>query len=238
MKIAQVAPLYESVPPKLYGGTERVGSYLAEELVRQGHDVTLFASADSVTKAKLHPVCDRALRLEGKKIIDPVAHHIRMIELVAQETAHFDIVQFHTDYLHFPVTRRQKIKAVTTLHGRLDIPDLVPLYLELGDMNLVSISNSQRLPLVWANWVGRVYHGLPEDLYKPVTVPGKYLASSDAYRRKNELIAPFAAAFSRSDSVLDEWLKTTLKYINGLSPARTTPLSPRAISPARLRPDA
>lgn len=176
MKIAQVAPLFESVPPKLYGGTERVVSYLTDELVRQGHDVTLFASADSVTKAKLHPICERALRLEGKKIVDPIAHHIRMIEIVAQEAPDFHVLHFHIDYLHFAVTRRQRISAVTTLHGRLDIPELVPLYQEFRDMNLVSISDAQRLPLPWANWVGTVHHGLPEDLYKPSTAPGKYLA--------------------------------------------------------------
>jgi glycosyltransferase involved in cell wall biosynthesis len=176
MKIAQVAPLYESVPPRLYGGTERVVSYLTDELVRQKHDVTLFASADSVTNANLRPLCDRALRLDGKNMIDPLAHHIRMIEIVAQEAAKFDIVHFHIDYLHFPVTRRQKLSAVTTLHGRLDIPELAPLYQEFWDMNLVSISNAQRLPLIWANWVDTVYHGLPEDLYQPRTAPGKYLA--------------------------------------------------------------
>lgn len=176
MKIAQVAPLFESVPPKLYGGTERVVSYLTDELVRQGHDVTLFASADSATMAHLRPVCERALRLEGKKVIDPIAHHIRMIEMVAQESDDFDVVHFHIDYLHFPVVRRQKLSAVTTLHGRLDIPELVPLYQEFWDMNLVSISNAQRRPLIWANWIGTVHHGLPEHLYKPKLGPGKYLA--------------------------------------------------------------
>lgn len=176
MKIAQVAPLYESVPPKFYGGTERVVSYLTEELVRQGHDVTLFASGDSVTDATLRPMCDRALRLEGGKVIDPMAHHIRMIEMVARESAHFDVIHYHIDYLHFPVTRRRRIPALTTLHGRLDIPDLAPLYREFRDMNVVSISNSQRAPLPWVKWTGTVYHGLPEDLYTPGTEPGEYLA--------------------------------------------------------------
>jgi glycosyltransferase involved in cell wall biosynthesis len=131
-----------------------------------------------VTKAKLQPMCERALRLEGEKVIDPIAHHIRMIELVAQQAANFDVVHFHCDYLHFPITRRQRICAVTTLHGRLDIPDLAPLYQEFRDMNLVSISNAQRLPLAWANWAGTVYHGLPEDVYQyhPTTETGKYLA--------------------------------------------------------------
>lgn len=176
MKIAQVAPLYESVPPKLYGGTERVVSYLTEELVRQGHDVTLFASGDSVTRAKLRPICERSLRLEGKKVIDPLAHHIRMIAMVAEEAADFDIMHFHIDYLHFPVTRYQNYSALTTLHGRLDLPDLVPIYQDFWDMNLVSISNAQRTPLSWANWIGNVYHGLPDDLYTPTMTPGNYLA--------------------------------------------------------------
>ena len=176
MKIAQVAPLYESVPPKLYGGTERVVSYVTEELVNQGHEVTLFASGDSETAAKLRPICDRALRLEGRKIIDPLAHHIRMIEVVARETQDFDIVHFHIDYLHFPITRRQSVAAVTTLHGRLDLADVVPLYREFSDMNLISISNAQRAPIPWANWVATVHHGVPEHLYTAQQAPGKYLA--------------------------------------------------------------
>src|SRR5919199_2710221 len=139
MKIAQIAPLYESVPPRLYGGTERVVSYLTEELVRQGHDVTLFASGDSLTRATLRPVCERALRLEGRKIADPLAHHVRLVEMVTREARNFDVVHFHIDYLHFPVTRRHNITAVTTLHGRLDIPDVISLHREFVGMKLVSI---------------------------------------------------------------------------------------------------
>jgi glycosyltransferase involved in cell wall biosynthesis len=176
MRIAQVAPLYESVPPSLYGGTERVVSYLTEELVRQGHDVTLFATADSVTTAELRPVCERALRLEGKKIVDPLAHHLRMLEMVAQEASEFDIIHFHIDYLHFPITRRQRFAAVTTLHGRLDIPDVIPLFREYIEMHLISISDAQRAPMKWANWIATVYHGLPESLYTPKHEHGKYLA--------------------------------------------------------------
>jgi glycosyltransferase involved in cell wall biosynthesis len=176
VRIAQVAPLYESVPPKLYGGTERVVSYLTEELVRQGHRVTLFATADSVTSAELRPVCERALRPQGKRIIDPLAHHLRMVEMVAQEAAAFDIVHFHIDYLHFPVTRRQQFSAVTTLHGRLDIPDVLPLFREFSEMNLISISDAQREPMPWVNWAGTVYHGLPESLYQPRNEHGTYLA--------------------------------------------------------------
>ena len=121
-------------------------------------------------------MCSRALRLEGKKVVDPLAYHVRMIEMVAREAPDFDVVHFHIDYLHFPVTRRQQIAAVTTLHGRLDIPDLIPVYREFPDMNLVSISNAQRTPIPWANWVATVYHGVPGALYKPRDSPGKYLA--------------------------------------------------------------
>jgi glycosyltransferase involved in cell wall biosynthesis len=176
MKIAQIAPLYESVPPKLYGGTERVVSYLADGLVRQGHDVTLYASADSETLAELRPMCDKALRLQGSDVVDPLANHIRMLEIVAQEATEFDIVHFHIDYLHFPLTRRQNLPSVTTLHGRLDIPEVQALFREFPEMNLVSISDSQREPMLWANWVGTVHHGLPEDLYPPNYNKGKYLA--------------------------------------------------------------
>jgi glycosyltransferase involved in cell wall biosynthesis len=129
MKIAQIAPLHESVPPKLYGGTERIVSYLTEELVAANHDVTLFASADSVTRARLVP----ALRLSATPIVDSVAHYIRLLELVFREADQFDILHFHIDYIHFPWTRRQVVPAVTTLHGKLDIPDLVELIGEIGE---------------------------------------------------------------------------------------------------------
>ena len=175
MRIAQVAPLFESVPPKYYGGTERVVSYLTEELVRQGHDVTLFASGDSVTKARLVAACRRALRLD-KSCVDQLAHHFLLLELVAQEAAQFDIIHFHCDYLHFPLSRRLNTPHVTTLHGRLDLSDLVPLYREFADVPVVSISDSQREPLAGANWQGTIYHGLPEDLYRFRATPGAYLA--------------------------------------------------------------
>jgi glycosyltransferase involved in cell wall biosynthesis len=175
MRIAQVAPLYESVPPKYYGGTERIVSYLTEELLRQGHDVTLFASGDSDTKARLVAACRRSLRMD-KHCVDQMAHHILMIEHVMERAAEFDIVHFHTDYLHFPLSRRAQITQVTTLHGRLDIPDLVPLYQEFRDMPVISISNGQREPLPWANWQATVYHGLPADMYRFRDEPGTYLA--------------------------------------------------------------
>jgi glycosyltransferase involved in cell wall biosynthesis len=175
MRIAQVSPLYESVPPKLYGGTERVVSYLTEELVQQGHEVTLFASGDSVTQARLVPACERSLRLNSD-CVDQLAHHILMLEQVYQQADNFDIIHFHIDYLHFPLSRHTGFANVTTLHGRLDIPDLVPLYQEFREMPVVSISDSQREPLSWVNWQGTVYHGLPLDLFRYHEQPGDYLA--------------------------------------------------------------
>ncbi|WP_457756193.1 glycosyltransferase family 4 protein [Thermodesulfatator indicus] len=175
MRIAQVAPLHESVPPKLYGGTERVVHYLTEELVKMGHEVTLFASKDSQTSARLIPCTERSLRLDPT-VKDPLAHHIIMLEKVARYAHQFDIIHFHIDYIHFPLMRRLNISHVTTLHGRLDIPDLKPLYQEFNEAPVVSISNAQRGPLPMARWVATVYHGLPEDLYRFREKPGKYLA--------------------------------------------------------------
>ena len=174
MKIAQVAPLYESVPPKLYGGTERVVSYLTEELVEMGHEVTLFASGDSETAARLIPACPISLRLDSS-CIDQLAHHYVMLEDVMERAEEFDIIHFHVDYLHFPLSRITGFPHVTTLHGRLDLPDLVPLYRKYREMPVVSICRAQRKPLCWANWVGNVYHGLPERL-SPGDGSGKYLA--------------------------------------------------------------
>ena len=175
MKIAQVAPLYESVPPKLYGGTERVVSYLTEELILAGHDVTLFASGDSVTKARLVAPCDRALRLDDN-IKDSLAHHYVQLDQVYDDAESFDIIHFHAGYLHFPLFRRQATPFVTTLHGRLDLSELVPLYQRFNDVPLISISDHQRLPLGWANWQGTVYHGLPNDLLRAGSGRGDYLA--------------------------------------------------------------
>ncbi|MGH8058666.1 MAG: glycosyltransferase family 4 protein [Candidatus Entotheonellia bacterium] len=175
MRIAQVAPLYESVPPKFYGGTERVVSYLTEELVDQGYEVTLFASGDSVTKAHLVAPCPRSLRLD-KNCFDRLAHHVLMLEQVFKDPTRFDLIHFHVDYLHFPLSRRFRVPHVTTLHGRLDIVDLVPLFQEFREMPVISISNAQREALPWANWQGTVYHGLPEDLYTFQEAPGRYLA--------------------------------------------------------------
>jgi len=175
MRIAQVAPLFESVPPKCYGGTERVVSYLTEELVRQGHEVTLFASGDSVTNARLVPGCPRSLRTD-KHCVDHLSHQILMLERMFQRAMEFDIVHFHVDYTHFSLSRRHSITQVTTLHGRLDIPDLIPLYREFRDMPVISISNDQREPLSWANWQTTVYHGVPVNKYRFHEEPGRYLA--------------------------------------------------------------
>jgi glycosyltransferase involved in cell wall biosynthesis len=175
VRIAQVAPLYESVPPRLYGGTERVVSYLTEELIRQGHEVTLFASGDSETRAKLVAPCRRALRLD-RHCMDPLAHHLRMLELVFEDVFRFDVIHFHCDYVHFPWSRRHPCPHLTTLHGRLDIPDLQPLYREFVGEPLVSISDAQRHPLPWANWLGTVHHGLPLELHTFRAQPGQYLA--------------------------------------------------------------
>jgi glycosyltransferase involved in cell wall biosynthesis len=175
MKIAQVAPLFESVPPKYYGGTERVVSYLTEELIRQGHQVTLFASGDSVTQAHLVAPCPRALRLDDQ-CEDQLAHSIVLLEQVLQQASAFDIIHFHIDYLHFPLSTRQHTPHVTTLHGRLNLPDLVPLYQTFPTVPVVSISHAQRTPLPWLHWRGTVYHGLPVDLYTFCDTPDTYLA--------------------------------------------------------------
>src|SRR5688500_10742001 len=175
LRIAQVAPLYESVPPKLYGGTERVVAFLTEELVRQGHDVTLFASGDSVTTARLVPVCERSLRMD-ERCVDSLALHILQSQMVQDMKDNFDIVHYHTDYLHYPVSRLSITPHLTTLHGRLDIGELKPLYEIFPDMPVVSISLSQRKPLPHINWIGNVYHGLPADHFKPNYGEGAYLA--------------------------------------------------------------
>jgi glycosyltransferase involved in cell wall biosynthesis len=175
MKIAQVAPLYESVPPARYGGTERVVSYLTEELVRLGHDVTLFASGDSRTSARLVPTARRALRLDPE-CHDPIGRHLLHLEQVFAEARRFDVIHFHVDYLHFPISRRIAVPQVTTLHGRMDLPDLEPLYREYSDMPLVSISRAQRHQLPNASWRATVPHGLPEDLYEFRKGVGGYLA--------------------------------------------------------------
>jgi glycosyltransferase involved in cell wall biosynthesis len=175
MRIAQVSPLYESCPPQLYGGTERVVSYLTDELVRQNHEVTLFASGDSQTDATLRVSCDRALRLDPQ-CKDPLPHHLVMLNRVARCAEAFEIIHFHSDFLHFPLFAPLWGKTLTTIHGRLDLPDLPPLFREFPMMPLVSISDAQRAPVPWASWQGTVHHGLPTDLYLPGRGDGGYLA--------------------------------------------------------------
>lgn len=175
LRIAQVAPLYESVPPKLYGGTERIVSFLTEALVADGHEVSLFASGDSITSARLVPVLDKALRLNENKV-DQIAPHIAMLQMVQDELQKFDIIHYHIDYLHFPVSRKSTVPALTTLHGRLDIPELQLLYDLYPEAPVISISDRQRKPLPQANWRGTVYHGLPQDLLRFYPDKGKYLA--------------------------------------------------------------
>jgi glycosyltransferase involved in cell wall biosynthesis len=175
LRVALVAPLHESVPPQFYGGTERVVSYLAEELVRQGHRLTLFATGDSVTSAELRSMWPRGLRLDPE-CRDPLAPHIAMLHDVIESADEFDVIHFHVDYLHFAAARLLRLPAVTTLHGRLDNVELSPLYRRYADMPVVSISDAQRQPLPWAKWSGTVHHGLPPDLLRAGPGDGGYLA--------------------------------------------------------------
>jgi glycosyltransferase involved in cell wall biosynthesis len=175
MRIAQVAPLIESVPPKHYGGTERIVSYLTEELVRAGHDVTLFASGDSVTNARLVASCERSLR-KNERGKDPVAREVLLMDHVIEYVNEFDLIHFHTGYVHFPICRYVPVPHVTTLHGRLDLPDLISVFDRFRNEPLISISNAQRRPLPWANWHSTIYHGLPKDLFTLQPNPGNYLA--------------------------------------------------------------
>jgi glycosyltransferase involved in cell wall biosynthesis len=176
MRIAQVAPLTEAIPPKLYGGTERVVYWLTEELVALGNDVTLFASGDSCTSATLEATWPRALRLDGS-IRDPNALHLVMLERVRQMSSEFDLLHFHLDYYPFSLFARQSTPFITTLHGRLDLPELQPVFSAFPTTPLVSISNSQRRPVHHANWVRTIYHGLPEKLLTPRAVKPAYLAA-------------------------------------------------------------
>ena len=175
MKIAQVAPLIESVPPRLYGGTERIVSYLTEELVRLGHDVTLFASGDSVSSAELAPCCTRALRFDPT-MPDVLAHFMLMIDSVRERAEEFDVLHFHIDLFHFPLFRSLAGRTLTTLHGRQDLGDLGTFYSRFGEMPLVSISDDQRKPLPHAKFMTTIHHGLPADLHRPSFEKGSYLA--------------------------------------------------------------
>ncbi len=175
LRIAQVAPLYESVPPKLYGGTERIVAYLAEELVRRGHEVTLYAAADSTVKVPLAVGSPNSLRLAGLDHYGPT-FHLPMLSDVYEHASRFDIIHSHVDCLAFPFARFVRVPTVSTMHGRLDLSAMLPIYRSYSDLPAVSISNDQRQPLAEMNWVGTVYHGLPRNLLKFSPEPGKYLA--------------------------------------------------------------
>jgi glycosyltransferase involved in cell wall biosynthesis len=175
MRIAQIAPLYEAVPPKLYGGTERVVYALTQELVAMGHDVTLFASGDSVTAAKLEAILPQALRLDPT-VKDPIASYIRMMEIVYRRAHEFDVLHFHVDYFPSSLFSRQPTPFLTTLHGRLDVAEFVETYNLFPDVPMVSISNNQRLPVPDLNWAATVLHGIPEQLLTPQPVKQEYLA--------------------------------------------------------------
>jgi glycosyltransferase involved in cell wall biosynthesis len=176
VKIAQISPLYEAVPPKYYGGTERVVSNLCDALVELGHDVTLFASADALTRARLVPVRDRAIRLDPAPMKSDLAAHLAMLHEVRRQAERFDVLHFHTDMLHFPFFEEIASRTLTTLHGRLDLKDLPPVYRRWRQYPLVSISNDQRRPLADANWAGTVHHGIRKDVYVLRESRGDYLA--------------------------------------------------------------
>ena len=175
MRIAQIAPLTEAIPPKLYGGTERVIYWLTEELVALGHDVTLFASGDSQTSATLVPVWPKALRLDGA-VSDPCALHMMMLEHVRRRAANFDLLHFHLDYYPFSLFSRQVTPFVTTLHGRLDLPEHQPVFTTFSAIPVVSISDAQRRPLPQAGWVRTIHHGIPAGLLTPQPIKPTYLA--------------------------------------------------------------
>ncbi len=224
MKIAQVAPLTEAVPPKLYGGTERVVAYLTDALVELGHDVTLFASGDSLTKAKLAPIWPQALRLDPT-IKDYFAPVFMEMEMVARRAHEFDVIHAHLDYFGYPLLRLLDVPSVTTLHGRLDLPELPPLYGLYGDVPVVSISDSQREPLPQANYVATIHHGLPQQLLAKGSGAGGYLAflgrispekaPDAAIRIAAKAGMPLKIA-AKIDQVDEEYFKTTIEPLLSL----------------------
>jgi glycosyltransferase involved in cell wall biosynthesis len=193
MRIAQVAPLFESVPPALYGGSERVVSWLTEELVRLGHEVTLFASGDSKTAARLVPACEKAL-WRDKECRETLPHHVRMLELVFRNVSQFDIIHFHCDYIHFPLVRRYAHPTLTTMHGFVHTHDLRDLLEEYRDVPLASISDDQRASTPQANWQGTIHHGLPRDLHTFSPEGGEYLAFLGRISREKGLERAIAVA--------------------------------------------
>jgi glycosyltransferase involved in cell wall biosynthesis len=220
MKIAQVAPLMESVPPRLYGGSERIVSYLTEALVEEGHDVTLFASGDSVTAAHLDACCPRALRL-CKYVLDPIPHYMVMLDKVRRRAHEFDIIHFHIDQFQYPLFRDLSHRAVTTLHGRQDLPDLYPLYMHFKEMPLISISDAQRAPVPGASFIATVQHGLPVDLLpRSLHSHGGYLAflGRISPEKRADRAIRIARAFgmplkiaAKVDKVDAEYFRTTIE---------------------------
>ena len=198
MRIAQVAPLYEAVPPRLYGGTERIVAYLTDALVELGHEVTLFASAEAQTRAELVAGRDQAIRLDPCELKSDLAAHLSMLRELHGRAQEFDIIHFHVDMLHFPIFSEYAMRTVTTLHGRLDLKDLEGAYRCWPEFPLVSISDHQRRPLADANWHATIQHGLPADLYLPPARPkGDYLAFLGGSRRRNVPIAPSRSPAAR-----------------------------------------
>ncbi len=220
MRIAQIAPLYEAVPPRLYGGTERIVAHLSDALVALGHDVTLFAAADARTDATLVPVRDQAIRLDPAPLKSDLAAHLSMLDEVRRRADGFDILHFHVDLLHFPMFERRAERTLTTLHGRLDLKDLAETYRRWPRYPLVSISDHQRRPLRFANWAGTVYHGMPERLYRfSPEASGGYLAflgRISPEKRPDRAIAIARAAgiplkiAAKVDQVDQEYFDTTI----------------------------
>lgn len=225
MKIAQVAPLVESVPPTLYGGTERVVSWLTEELVRQGHEVTLFASGDSRTTARLEPIVPRGLRLQG--IHDSTPSNMLMLHRLIARQREFDILHFHTDFFHYPLFRNLSHRTLSTLHGRQDLPHLPDLYRAFPDMPLVSISDHQRQPVPDVNWQGTVYHGMPKNLFRMGAGDGGYLAFLGRICPEKGILAAIEIArlagmplkvAAKVDPADREYFEREVKPILGMSP--------------------
>ncbi|KAF1051596.1 MAG: hypothetical protein GAK41_01276 [Burkholderia gladioli] len=214
MKIAQIAPLTESVPPKLYGGTEHVVSYITEALVELGHDVTLFASGDSRTSAKLDAVWPRAMRLDVS-IRDRVAPHMLLMERVARRATEFDVLHFHMDYYSFSVFKRQPTPFLTTLHDRLDLLEQQPIFDLFDTAPVASISNAQRQPLPRANWLGTVLHGLPDTLYTPQPVEPRYLAFLDRISPEKRVDRAIRIA-AKVDAADEEYFERKIKPLFAL----------------------
>lgn len=200
MKIAQVTPLYEAVPPRLYGGTERVVAHLTDALVELGHDVTLFASADAETKAKLVPVRDQAIRLDPAPLKSDLAAHLSLLSEVRQRADGFDVIHFHTDMIHFPFFDSCATKTVTTLHGRLDLKDLAAVYQRWPQFPLVSISDDQRKPLAAANWSATVQHGVAASIYSFSPRSQGYLAFLGGFRPRSAPTAPSQSPRRQADA--------------------------------------